>query len=176
VDFIRYIMVIAAFSVVAGCGDKAPPPASDSTAEKTENKPVVTNNAAVDKKNGESKKYPEVKLPSYLEKTKNMPAGREKAKAVEREYVAEKLVELQQKLMDSSAAMNAAEKKARVADPKLGKLYKDLIDGQIRYRQALDTSEIYAAAKKDNVKALKEYHKMIERSNRLNKKEKSDDK
>jgi hypothetical protein len=164
-------MVVAILSAVVGCRGK----------EQPESAGGVTNSVSV-KSSAEAKagkkttvRKSKTKLPAYLENTKDMPAGMAKSREVQREFVAEKLEQLQKQLMKDSEEVNRAENTARISDPKLGKLYKELIDKQIEYRSALDANEVYAAAKKSSIETLKQYQFMVERSKTLNK-EKSNDK
>ncbi len=179
-DIVRYMMVVALFCVVTGCGKNEPPPAENDAPEtvpKVAVAEIATAESAVGVTEAETtNKYPKVILPAHLEETKNMPSGMAKSRAVQLKYIEGKLKELQTQLQEDSVAVGEAEKKARFSDPDLGKLYKELVNKQIEYRSALAESETFVAAKESNMETLKMYQMMIERQKILTNKEKSDDK
>lgn len=173
--FLRILLICSILTVFYGCrGKQDDVPKVDNEQTKT----VVTNAVkAVEKpkdKQDFKRQYPKPKLPDYLEKNSNMPAGMDKLHAVERDFVAEQLEKLNKKLSASSAELTLAEKKARISDPKLGLLYKELIDKQIEYSRAREANSEYAAAKQKNVEIFREYQKMVKRQENLIKKEKAD--
>ena len=171
---LRILAVLVLLFAVSGCGKR-----QDMTAEKQSIKPESSLKTAVADKPESKVAEPaqvekQVKLPGYLEKTKNMPAGMDKARAVEKEYVAEQIPKLEKLLMESSEGVSLAEKKARASDPKIGRLYKEMIDARIAYNKALAANAEYAAAHKKSIDTLKEYHRLIERRKVLAKEIKND--
>jgi PBP1b-binding outer membrane lipoprotein LpoB len=174
--FMRFLLAFAVIGMLSGCRDEVRPPTEDESkvsvptvkkgAEDIGSKPVAPI----------KNQYPDSKLPEYLEKTKDMPAGMAKAREVQREMVAAELEKQAKALNQASVKLSEAEKKARIADPKLGLLYKELIDKQIEYRKALEGNKEYAAAKKQNAEVYKKYQQMLKRQKDLIKKEKLDDK
>jgi len=178
--FMRFLLVLTLFSFVYGCRgkkDETPQTGRDTnTVAAADSAEPVKNTDKAKPKPDFKRQYPKPKLPQYLEKNKNMPAGMEKLHAVERDYVAEQLAKLGKKLHDSSEAVSAAEKQARAGDPKLGQLYKEMINKRIEYNRALNANGSYAAANRANAEALIEYNKMALRQKSLKKKETSNDK
>lgn len=164
VDIVRIAIMVTAFYAVTGCGNKdeqanagkAPKP-EPKTVVSPEPKAVVSNDTNKASVSVKTNRYPEVKLPSYLEETKNMPAGMAKSRAVQLKYIEIELKKLETQMRRNSEEISAAEKKARVADPALGKLYKELVDKQIEYRTALAKSKNLNSAKESNKKTLERY-------------------
>jgi len=169
---VRYLMVLGILIAVAGCRGKEE--------EKTDSVPDAAEQPVKDVKKADKEPaepeakaqksaYPKAKLPGYLEKTKNMPAGMEKAMAVKREYIAEQLAKTGEKLTETSKSVAQAERKARSGDPQLGLLYKKMLDARIAYNRALAANPVYAEAKTANTETWKRYHDLIERQKKINK-------
>ncbi|NQU38886.1 MAG: hypothetical protein HQ523_02945 [Lentisphaerae bacterium] len=93
--------------------------------------------------------------------------GMAKARQFQAEFLEERVKSMQENLVESARIVNDAERMARQADPELGKLYRELVDGQIAYRKALEMNAQYAQAKASNTMALTEFSRLIERRDSL---------
>ncbi len=158
----RVLMVILfALAVGGGCCRKCEEPGASkcaTEAEPTEETPVeVPADAAVS-------------TPDFVsEETWAMPAGPDRAKRVRLEVMTRRLGELQNEMTAASTALMEAEKKARTEDPELGRLYDQLVKGQMTYRQALGQHAAYAAAVQKNTQTMESYRTLAQQHEALKK-------
>ncbi|MBT3192233.1 MAG: hypothetical protein HN341_06730 [Verrucomicrobia bacterium] len=171
----QLVVIGVAMGAVAGCGREPAPvegvPVEPETSVAVE---IPVAPAESDAPEPAKSPFPKAELPPHLEKTKDMPAGRAKAKVVEYEFLKTQLPKLQEQVVDGSRTTSELEKEARHSDPALGKLYKELVDARLAYQQALAANAAYAEAKAKQADDFLRYQKLVERQELL-KKEISDE-